>query len=195
MNIYLIRHAQTTHNAKGKVFSGVSDVSLSNEGVEATKTLAQNQLWNKIECVYVTPLSRTQQTADILFDKSIKRVVVPELAEMNFGDYEGIMMTPENENEPAFYNWQHNPEKCVFPNGENLAEHAEKAYQAILDIAENSPYENIAIISHATTIRLILSKIITGNITCFRYIPCDNGCVTMLNNNKGIKIKYINATL
>jgi broad specificity phosphatase PhoE len=196
VNIYLIRHAQTTHNAKGKVFSGVSDVSLSADGVKATELLALNPLWKTIEHIYVTPLIRTHETADILFDKNIERTVVPELAEVNFGDYEGKIITPQNMNEPAFYNWRHNPEACVFPNGESLMEHVENAYRAIINIAQTESFDNVAIVSHATTIRLVLAKLITGNINCFRRIPCDNTCVSLLeaDDNK-IKIQFINTPM
>lgn len=196
MNIYIIRHAQTTANEKGKVFSGATDVSLSKKGIEDTKLLSQNSLWEQIEHVYITPLIRTHQTADILFDKTIKRTIVPELAEMNFGDYEGKIMTPENADDPVFYNWVNNPEQLTFPNGENLLEHAESSLRALSDIAQNKEFENIAIVSHATTIRLLLSKLMTGNIKCFRKIPCDNGCVSLLSvDENAIKIKYINAPL
>lgn len=196
MNIYIIRHAQTTMNAKGKVFSGATDVSLSNSGIEATRSLSQNPLWRKMEHIYITPLIRTHETADILFDKTIERTIVPELAEMNFGDYEGKIMTPENADDPVFYNWVNNPEQLTFPNGENLMRHAEKAYQAVIKIAENDMFENVAIVSHATTIRLVMAKLMTGNIKCFRKIPCDNGCVSWLTSEENsIRIRYINAPL
>lgn len=196
MNIYLIRHAQTTMNARGKVFSGITDVSLSVQGIEATKKTASNKLWSNIEHAYITPLVRTHQTADILFDKSVPRTIVPELAEMNFGDYEGRIMTAENCDDPVFYKWINAPENLTFPNGQNLSVHADSAFTAFKKIAENQVYKNIAIISHATTIRLIFSLMLTDSVNIFRKIPCDNGCVSkIVAKGDELKIKYINAPL
>ena len=196
MNIYVIRHAQTTMNAKGKVFSGRTDVSLSENGIIATKEIAKNLLWKNIECVFITPLKRTKQTADIIFPQSINRVTVRDLAEMDFGDYEGSIMTEDNKDDPVFYDWVNNPEKVKFPNGEELLEHANRAFKALIGISELKQYENVAIVSHATTIRLIISQILTGRITYFRSIPCDNGCVSLIQIKDGaVKLKYINAPL
>ena len=50
-------------------------------------------------------------------------------------------------------------------------------------------YDRIAVVSHKTTIRLLLSQLLTGDIQCFRKIPCDNSCVTLIeaeqNSKKG----------
>ncbi len=194
MNIYIIRHAQTTMNAKGKVFSGHTDVSLSEKGVESAFKMSHIPIIKEIEHVYITPLKRTKETAEIVFGTSMGKTVIPELAEMDFGDYEGRIMTSENENDPVFYNWVHHPELVEFPNGENLLNHAQKAYQAFVRIAESQKYNNIAIVSHATTIRLVLSILLTGGIECFRNIPCDNGCFSLVvKDNAKLKISYINA--
>lgn len=194
MNIYLIRHAQTTMNAMGKVFSGSTDVSLSPSGIEYTTAIAGNPLLQTIEKVYITPLIRTKQTADILFPSQIPQIIIPEFAEVDFGDYEGKIRTATNQNDPVFYKWVNNPESLTFPNGENLLIHTKNAYDALKEILKNDTSKNIAIISHATTIRLLLSYILTGKISYFRNIPCDNCTFTMLNaDNSNISVKYINA--
>lgn len=196
MNIYLIRHAQTTMNAKGKVFSGISDVSLSTNGIECTQKIANSGLWGKIEHIYISPLIRARQTADILFGTNNTYTVVDEFAEMNFGDYEGRKMPAEYESDPIFYKWVNDPENLSFPNGENLKTHAINAYKALKSIAENKEYTNVAIVSHATTIRLILSIILTDSILNFRKIPCDNIGVSLITVDQGCaKVKYINAPI
>lgn len=196
MNLYLIRHAQTTMNSLGKVFSGSTDVPLSEDGIKQTCTTANNPLWSTIDKVYITSLIRTKQTADILFPTHVPQIIIPEFSEVDFGDYEGQLMTPENQNDPIFYKWVNDPENLTFPNGENLLIHNQKAYLALKEIIDKSTEQNIAIISHATTIRLLLSYIITGNIKFFRNIPCDNGSVSMLKvDDTKINVKYINAPL
>lgn len=197
MNIFLIRHAQTISNAKGKVFCGSTDAHVSEEGLLATYDVANSDVWSDIEHVYITPLVRTHETANVIFHPSVPKTIVKEFAEMNFGDYEGKYITDENKNEPSFYNWVNNPSRCEFPNGDNLVQHSKKAYDKLMEIIKENKHENIAIVSHSTTIRLILSLLITGNVDNFKSIPCDNSCVTLLttNENNEVEIKYINSRL
>ncbi len=196
MNIYLIRHSQSTMNQKGKVFSGSTNVSLSPEGISATQKLSQHPLWETIDHVYTSSLDRAKQTASLLFHDQIPSTVIPEFCEMDFGDYEGALITDANKNDPVFYNWLHNPEKVTFPNGDNLVEHATTAFNALNNLVKDNPNQNIVIVSHATTIRLILSLLMTGTVNSFRNIPCDNSCVSMLTYTENkLKAKYINSPL
>ena len=196
MNMYLIRHAQTTMNAVGKVFSGSTDVPLSEKGCATAREMSANSLWKKIEHVFVTPLIRTHQTADILFGDCLDRTVVPELAEVDFGDYEGKIRDSSNANDPIFYKWVHDPENLTFPNGENLLSHVNATLTALTKISSGNKWRDVAIVSHATTIRLVLAVLLTGTIKCFRNVPCDNCCVTLIESDCGaLRVKYINAPL
>lgn len=190
--IYLVRHAQTTMNAKGKVFSGSSDVSLSEAGIESTKKMAENPLWKEMEEIYVTNLKRTHETADILFGKEVKRVEEPRFAEVDFGTYEGSIRTKENENDPVFYKWANDPEHLTFPGGDNMLSHAQDAYRALMEIIKESKAQRIAIVSHATTLRMLVSLIQTGNIKGFRSVPCENGSVIILHVEENGKLEIEN---
>ena len=153
-------------------------------------------MWDEIEHIYISPLIRTRQTADILFGTNNTYTVVNEFAEMDFGDYEGKSMPIDYVSDPIFFKWVNDPENLSFPNGGNLKVHAMNAYKALKNIAENKEYTNVAIVSHATTIRLILSIILTDSILNFRKIPCDNIGVSLITVDQGCaKVKYINAPI
>lgn len=196
MKIYLIRHGQTTMNALGKIFCGSTDVHLSEKGLLDTSRITNNECWKDIEHIYITPLIRTHETANAIFPPNIPRTIIKEFAEMDFGSYEGKFITEENKNELPFYNWTHNPSECEFPDGDNLLQHGQDAYNKLMEIIKKNEHENIVIVSHATTIRLILSLLITNSVDYFKNIPCDNSCVTLLTyNGNEIEIKYINSKL
>lgn len=63
MKIYLLRHGETAYNVDHR-YQGVTDIPLSPTGLAALK---QADFLPKT--VYVTPLKRTKQTAEILFLK------------------------------------------------------------------------------------------------------------------------------
>lgn len=187
MTVYLIRHAQTVHNEKGKVFSGKSDVLLSDKGKEEAENLKKSGILKGVKEIYITPLTRTRQTADILFPEEIPRHTVEELSEMDFGDYEGKILEEEGTNDEIFLKWMNNPESLTFPHGDNFKEHAEEAFEALKRIVKNSEKDCIAVISHATTIRLIVTQILEKELNTFREIPCTNCSV--------IKVVYEEGTL
>lgn len=195
MNIYLMRHAKTPLNEKGKVFCGRTDVSISETGIQDTTLIKNNELWKSVNHVYLTPLRRTKETAEILFGKNFHYTIIKEFAEMDFGDYEGEMLTQDSEKDSVLFNWTHPDASLTFPNGDNLGKHAREAFETLKELAKED-YKNILIVSHATTIRLILSLILTGDVRCFRKIPCDNGHITQLvADDQEIRVKSINISL
>lgn len=171
--IYLIRHAQTVHNKKGKVFSGVSDVALSEKGKKEAEKFAKLDFLSNVEKIYITPLRRTRQTADIIFGKEREKTVIKALEEMNFGDYEGRVLDEDSKSDDVFIKWMNDPENLVFPGGDSFKEHAEEAFEAFKAIAQGNEGK-IAIVSHRTTIRLILTQLLGRELSSFREIPCDN---------------------
>ena len=197
MNIYLMRHAQTLINQKGKVFCGITETELSEEGKEMCRNISSLDIWSRFDKVYISNLKRTYDTANLIFDnKPIKVVVIPEFAELNFGDYEGKIMTKENKDDPIFQQWVNNCESLTFPNGENLVEHTNACYEKLKEIVNNDQSESILIISHSTTIRTLLTKILNIDINSFRRIPCYNGHLTKVKyDDNGFSLEYLNTPL
>ena len=79
MTVWLLRHGMTADNARGR-YQGRRDTPLSPEGVRALRPADFSPA-----TVYVSPLRRAVQTAQILFPAAAL-VTVGDLAEMDFGD-------------------------------------------------------------------------------------------------------------
>ena len=97
MLIYLLRHGRTEYNAQ-KRYQGQRDIPLSPEG---RAQLCRADIQPKT--VYITPLCRTRQTAEVLFPTA-KLVVVDGLKEMCFGSFEGRNYI-EMEHDPDYLAW------------------------------------------------------------------------------------------
>ena len=82
MKVWLLRHGRTAYNG-GRRYQGRTDVPLSPEGAAE---LVRAEIMPPV--VYVSPLCRTGQTAARMFPAA-KQVVVKNLAEMDFGAFEG----------------------------------------------------------------------------------------------------------
>ena len=82
IRLYLIRHGQTPGN-KLQRYIGTTDEPLSTEGKEFLEKLT----YPMPEALYVSPLCRCVETAEILFPgKSFP--IIEELSECDFGEFE-----------------------------------------------------------------------------------------------------------
>ena len=97
MLIYLLRHGLTAYNAE-KRYQGQRDIPLSPEG---RAQLCRADIQPKT--VYITPLCRTRQTAEVLFPEA-DLVEVRDLQEMCFGSFEGRNFI-EMEHDPDYLAW------------------------------------------------------------------------------------------
>ena len=119
------------------------------------KIIPGNSVW------YVSPLRRAIQTAKALskYTKYSKMIIENQLVEQNFGDWSGkkvsqiwqILKHNQNKHNFSFISPELSP-----PNGESFKEQSKRVVTWLenLDLLEGN---NIVIISHAGTIRSIIS--------------------------------------
>ena len=132
MLIYLLRHGLTAYNAE-KRYQGQRDIPLSPAGRAQLRQAALRP-----ETVYITPLCRTRQTAEVLFPGA-RLVEVKDLQEMCFGSFEGRNFI-EMEHDPDYLAWVNANCESPCPDGETKAVFSERvcrAFAALVDRAEN----------------------------------------------------------
>lgn len=85
------RHAETEYSARGLVNGDPSvPVGLTEAGREQARGLGEALAAEPVELCAVTEFPRTQETADIaLRGRDVPRLVVPELGDPDYGDFEG----------------------------------------------------------------------------------------------------------
>lgn len=89
----IFRHGQTDWNVERRVM-GQTDIPLNAHGEKQAKKLADRLKNEKIDVFYSSPLQRAHKTVRIvasLHKKDVK--ILPELIEMNFGEFEGKTKT------------------------------------------------------------------------------------------------------
>ena len=146
MLIYLLRHGLTAYNAE-KRYQGQRDIPLSPAG---RAQLRQADL--RPETVYITPLCRTRQTAEVLFPGA-RLVEVKDLQEMCFGSFEGRNFI-EMEHDPDYLAWVNANCESPCPDGETKAVFSERvcrAFAALVDRALADGEETLVILTHGGT--------------------------------------------
>lgn len=101
--IWLARHGETEWNTE-KRYQGRDNSPLTAKGVGQAEAVAKFLQDKNIEQIYVSPLGRAQQTAEIINALlEAKIAIMPELVEMSFGSFEGQTQTATKEQNPDFY--------------------------------------------------------------------------------------------
>ena len=153
MKIYLLRHGKTQYNTE-KRYLGRTDVSLSPEGSgELT------QAGFSPETVYISPLRRTAETAEILFPEA-RLVPVPDLREMDFGIFEGRTYL-EMAGLPEYREWVDGGCLGKIPGGESKADFCERvrgAFAALADRAAKDGEKYLVIVAHGGTQMAVMER-------------------------------------
>lgn len=146
MLIYLIRHGETEYNAE-KRYQGTRDIPLSDAG-----RAGLHKADFIPDVLYVSPLTRARQTAEILFP-GIPQIPVQDLREMCFGSFEGRNYI-EMEHDPEYLAWVASNSETACPDGERKAEFCErtcKAFAGVVDEALAKGVQRLAIVAHGGT--------------------------------------------
>jgi len=155
--VWLIRHA-ATENMEGRCY-GWHDVPLSQNGIGQAENLAKRLARSRLSAVYASPLRRALETARILaapHDVSVE--TIEGLAEIHFGDFEGLSYKEIQERFPETYQqWMDQPTAVRFPNGEDFQTLQRRALAAISSILARNVGKSIAVVTHAGIVRTLLA--------------------------------------
>ncbi|MEO6969483.1 MAG: histidine phosphatase family protein [Chthoniobacterales bacterium] len=159
--IFLIRHGATVLTAEDR-FAGASDVELSDAGRGQVQGLAKRLSDEKVAAVYASPLGRTVETASIIAKPHKLEVVRRDgLREISHGRWE--QMT-RREVEAKFPEeaaaWEEDPYTFAPQGGESGLAVTARALPVLLEIVREHRDQNVIIVSHKATIRLLLSSLL-----------------------------------
>jgi broad specificity phosphatase PhoE len=151
MRLFVTRHGQTEWNSQNRV-SGITDISLTDKGIEQAKKLSSHIIEYGIDMIITSPLIRAKITAEILSKATGKEIVVDSrLHEQNYGIFEGIQRDNED------FKFAKNQFAYKLLNGESLFQVAQRVYNLIDEIKEKYSNKNILLVTHGGICRVINS--------------------------------------
>ena len=159
--VFLIRHGATVLTAEDR-FAGAIDVELSDEGREQAQHLALRLSSEEIAAVYASPLSRAVNTARILAQPHGLMVQMREgLREISHGHWEQMTRREVEEQFPEeAAAWDDDPFTFAPQGGETGLAVTARALPAMIEIVRAHPGEQVIVVSHKATIRLLLSSLL-----------------------------------
>ncbi len=158
MKICLVRHGETPWSLTGQ-HTGVSDLALTAHGEAQARALAPRLRTLFFTQVLVSPRLRAQQTCELAGLGAASRVE-PDLAEWDYGDYEGLRTADIRRDNPGWNIWR---DGC--PGGESPAQVSARADRLIARLC--SQQGTLALFSHghfsvALAVRWIGLKLVEG---------------------------------
>jgi probable phosphoglycerate mutase len=159
--IYLIRHGATQLSAEDR-FAGAVDVHLSDTGKFQAGRLAERLADDSITAVYSSPMTRTIQTATILAGPHDLPLIHRDgLREIHHGHWEGMRRADVEAQFPDEYAaWEEDPFTFAPLGGEAGVNVIARALPIIREIVVEHRGQNVIVVSHKATLRLIISSLL-----------------------------------
>jgi probable phosphoglycerate mutase len=196
IKLYLVRHGQTLWNLEGRL-QGWKDSSLTNHGINQAKKAKKALEHIQFDALYSSDRGRTLQTATIITDDEKKIRKSSGLREMSFGEWEGQLIEDVkdkySENYWALFNAA---DKYISIGGEDYQSLKNRVIPEINKIIEENQGENILIVSHALTIKTILSHFENRSLSAFWDAPfIEGGSISLIEITDEARIKlYADAS-
>jgi probable phosphoglycerate mutase len=159
--LYLARHGATQLSAEDR-FAGSVDVKLSEEGREQALHLAERLADDHITTVYCSPMDRTVETASLVVrPHGLTPVAYDGLREINHGRWEGLTRKEVESRFPEEYAaWEADPFTFAPEGGESGISVLARALPVIREIVVKHEGQNVLVVSHKATLRLLISSLL-----------------------------------
>lgn len=147
--IYLARHGETAWSISGQ-HTGRTDLPLTARGEENARLLGKRLVGLNISKVFTSPLQRARRTCQLAGFSAVAELD-NDLAEWNYGDYEGRRSTEIHAERP---DWQLFRDGC--PGGETPAQIGQRADHVINRLRAFN--ENALLFSSGHFLRVLASR-------------------------------------
>ena len=156
--LWLIRHAEVEENYQN-VFGGRLDIGLSANGRAQAEAMASYLRHRRLDAIYASPMRRVQQSLEpVLRNGAPHPVILPELREMDFGDWTGLHWDEVS----ARYgvsasSWLEALESGGMPNAESVPALRQRLEPCFRRIVAAHPGGQVAVFCHGGVIRMALA--------------------------------------
>ncbi|NCB17031.1 MAG: histidine phosphatase family protein, partial [Synergistales bacterium] len=173
--IFLVRHGETDWNREGR-FQGQMDIPLNGKGLAQARTVVEAMKDVSLDRIVASPLSRARETARPLAElKGLRAELSEGLIEIGHGLWEGRTSGEVEAEWPGRLEaWHTRPETVVMPGGESLEDVQNRAWPALLRIAEGKG-ENIAVFTHDAVLKVLLMNVLDCPLSSFWKFQLANG--------------------
>lgn len=183
LQVYFLRHGETPFSISGG-FCGDLDLELTDQGQAMAAEFAQTYAHKPWQAIFASPLKRTAATAAPLCKiLGMEPQAREGLREMSFGDWEEKTRDDvKSQYLEDYIRWMTEPAWNAPPGGgETAVEVANRAMPVIAEIEDTCTKGPVLVVSHKTTIRIILCQLLGIDLGRYRdRIDCLAGSISIV---------------
>lgn len=173
--LWVVRHGQTEWSASGR-HTSTTDVPLTEDGREQARALRPLLAGQAFASVLTSPRERARHTAALAGFPDAE--VDPDLAEWNYGDYEGITTPEIRQTDPGWTIWE-----GVTPGGETAAEVEVRFDRVVARVrASDGP---VLAFAHGHALRVLAARWLGLPAAWGRHLFLDTATISTLGDDRG----------
>jgi broad specificity phosphatase PhoE len=155
--LLFIRHAET--DLAGR-FCGHSDPPINERGLRQIEKLLRTLKSERIDAVYTSDLSRSKVTAGAIGKAfGLSPIVLPELREINFGEWETLSWQEIERRDPVYSRrWSDAFPGLAAPGGEFFDAFQSRVLNKVNHL-QAAPQTCAAVVTHAGVMRVVLRSL------------------------------------
>jgi probable phosphoglycerate mutase len=176
--LYLMRHGETAWSLSGQ-HTGRTDIPLTEQGEQDASQLAERLRIVEFSRVFTSPLQRARRTCELAGLGKVAEIE-PDLAEWDYGDYEGQRPLDIRKARP---DWNVFRDGC--PGGESAAQVSERADRLIVRL--RTLEGNIAIFSHGHFGRVLGARWIGLEIRQAQHLLLSTASISILGYEHNVE--------
>jgi probable phosphoglycerate mutase len=191
--LFLVRHGATNATEEGR-FSGASGAELSEQGRWQAAQLGERLSRQNITAIYSSPLSRALRTAHIIADHCRREPVTRDgLREISHGHWEGLTREHvEQQFAEEYATWESDPFTFAPAGGESGVAVLARALPVIREIVTAHQGEQILVVSHKATLRLILSSLLGFDARGYRdRLDQAPACLNVVDFKSAVRVRLM----
>ncbi len=177
--VWLVRHGETEWSRDGR-HTGTTDLPLTADGEDQARRLLGHLDPAAFDQVWSSPRQRALRTAALAgFGGEHAPEVVPELAEWDYGDYEGVTSDQIHQTVPDWTIWTHGA-----PGGESVHQ-ARIRFEGVVQRLQTTGVPRVLCFGHGHALRALSLCWLDLGFAVGERFPLGTGTVSVLGWAKG----------
>ena len=191
MKLYITRHGRTIWNEEQRL-QGWKDSDLTEEGIKRAEELGQSLKNIKFDAIYSSSQKRAIHTAEILSaNRDLEIIQLDDLKEIGFGSWEGLSREKLEENHSElFHIYLNQPHLYVPMDGESYDSIFKRVARGLETILR-SGHENVLLVSHGVTIKILMAILKEIPLEELSTIPIFQGTSLTIVEFKDNDLKFL----
>lgn len=181
--VVLVRHGETEWTLSGR-HTGTTDIGLTPHGHDQARALGEWLRGWRFAQIRTSPLRRASQTARIAGLTDPAPVVDPDLAEWDYGDYEGLTSDEIHRTSPGWTIFADDA-----PGGETADDVGTRVDRVLAAVRPDiDAGGDVALVAHGHLLRVLAARWLGQSPRFGAHLGLDAGAVCILGSEHGIAL-------